>query len=85
MNAKTAGWIGIICIFVTGIATGALLGWAARQSKIPPSIRISRAALDEIGFNQKCSGQQKDLAVNRKYVYANCLGGPVTVQNYEFK
>jgi len=37
-------------------------------------------------INMACSGNYRDLVVNRRYVYANCVGGkPATVQNYEMK
>lgn len=71
--------------FIMGILIGFAGGYYVRQKQIPPSIHVSQTALMEIGLNPKCSGQQRDLAVNRKYVYANCPGGPVTVQNYQFK
>lgn len=71
--------------FFVGILLGFGFGHYVRGKTIPPSIHVSQTALQEIGLNPKCSGQQRDLAVNRKYVYANCPGGPVTVQNYRFK
>lgn len=67
------------------VALGIILGAVIAERSRPNALRISRAALDEIHFSPKCMGQQKDLAANRQYVYANCPGGPITVQNYIFK
>lgn len=66
-----------------------VLGWLGHMAwhkyHKPNAIHVSRTAWDEIHFSPKCMGQQKDVAVNRQYLYANCPGGPVTVQNYIFK
>lgn len=82
-----------IFAFVIGVATG---GAIERNSR-PNSIRVSQASIQEI--NQACSGDYRDLAVNRQFVYANCVRRgprfgspglheyvePVTVQNYKMK
>lgn len=63
----------------------------------PNSIRISQASIQEIALT--CAGDYRDLAVNRQFVYANCVRRgprfgqpgiheyvePVTVQNYKMK
>lgn len=68
-----------VCWAIVCFAAGYLYG-RPKANSIP----VSQAALFEI--NMACSGDYKDLAVNRHYVYANCRSGkPVTVQNYLFK
>lgn len=69
----------LILTFGIGMLLGALL------NRGPSGYRLSGTAIGEIHFNQKCSGQEKDWFVTKDYVYANCPGGPMTVQNYEFK
>lgn len=71
------------CVAV--VAIGTIISISAWMNMFEKPIRVSRASLDEVNFNPKCSGAQMDVSVNEKYVYANCPGGPVTVENYKFK
>jgi len=84
MKMQIWGKAALTLAFILGFCAGGFVNDWIRGPK-DQAIRISRAALDEIGFSQKCSGMQQDLAANTEYVYANCPGGPVTVQNYKFK
>jgi len=81
-----ANWKFLLIAWVLATATGFCIGsvfenWRLmRRGPIP----VSQTALFEI--NMACSGNYRDLVVNRRYVYANCVGGkPATVQNYEMK
>jgi len=68
-----------LMIFCWGLLIGALL------NKGPDGFRLSGTAIGEIHFSPKCMGQERNWFVTKDYVYANCPGGPITVQNYEFK
>jgi hypothetical protein len=71
----------VFCLLVIGFC----FGWGTREYTRPRGVRVSGTAIGEIHFSPKCMGMEKDWFVNRHYVYANCPGGPITVQNYEFK
>lgn len=85
--------VACILAFLIGLASG---GAIERNSR-PNSIRVSQASILEI--NMACGGDYRDLAVNRQFVYANCVRRgprfdqpgiheyvePVTVQNYKMK
>lgn len=72
-----------ILYFILGFILGGLIGKGIYQPKHP--LRVSVAAIQEI--SHACMGNYRDLAANRKYVYANCVRPmkPVTVENYILK
>lgn len=74
-----------VVIMIAWISLGFVGGYFYRQSQIPNSIPISQGALMDI--NMACGGNYRDLAANRRFVYANCVNPPkpVTVQNYLFR
>lgn len=74
--------------YVLILVGGFCFGWSGRGIYMKnrfPSIPVSQTSIMEI--NLACGGNFRDLAINRKYVYANCVNPPkpVTVQNYLFK
>lgn len=78
-------WIPYIAIVLGSFYLG-WLGHVIYRANTNYSIPISQTAIMEI--NLACSGNFRDLAANRQYVYANCAHPnfkPVTVQNYKFK
>lgn len=62
-----------------------IIGMIYEKQKRRPPIRISQAAIWEMGI--ACAGQYQDLVANEEYVYANCVQPrkPVTIQNYIFR
>ncbi len=96
MKWKIEFWVFAICLVTWGLISF-FVGAAVEKFNRPHSIRVSQASIAEISM--ACQGSYRDLAVNRRFVYANCIRRgprlnlpgiydylePITVQNYGMK